>query len=148
MESKPYPKKDLMTFGPPAPKEGRYLDEIAFGLGGIGTGTIALTGRGQLVDWEIQNRPNKGSINAFSFFTLWAREQGKDPVVKVLAERPMRMLAGSGPGLFSGSGFGANRLTGSGLPHMKRARFTGRYPFAEIEFTDPDMPLEVNADGL
>ena len=132
-----------MTFGPPAPKEGRYLDEIAFGLGGIGTGTIALTGRGQLVDWEIQNRPNKGSINAFSFFTLWAREQGKDPVVKVLAERPMRMLAGSGPGLFSGSGFGANRLTGSGLPHMKRARFTGRYPFAEIEFIDPDMPLEV-----
>jgi len=143
MESKPYPKKDLMTFGPPAPKEGPYLDEIAFGLGGIGTGTISLTGRGRLVDWEIQNRPNKGSLNAFSFFTLWAKEQGKDPVAKVLAERPMRRLAGSGPGLFTGSGFGADRLTGAGLPHMKKARFTGRYPFAEIEFTDPDVPLGV-----
>jgi non-lysosomal glucosylceramidase len=143
MESKPYPKKDLMTIGKPGPKEGQYLDEIALPLGGIGTGTISLTGRGQLIDWEIQNRPNKGSNNAFSFFTLWAKEQGKKPVAKVLAERPMRTLAGSGPGLFSGTGFGANRLTGSGLPHMKRARFTGRYPFAEIEFIDPDVPLEV-----
>lgn len=143
MDAKPYPKKDLLTFGPPPPRQGRYLDEIAFGLGGIGTGTISLTGRGQLVDWEIQNRPNKGSINAFSFFTLWAREDGKDPVAKVLAERPMRQLAGSGPGLFSGSGFGTNRLTGAGLPHMKHAQFTGRYPFAEIEFTDPDVPLDV-----
>ncbi len=143
MESKPYRSKDLMTFGPPKPKEGPYLDEVAFGLGGIGTGTISLTGRGQLIDWEIQNRPNKGSINAFSFFTLWAREQEKDPVTKVLAERPMRTLAGAGPGLFSGTGFGANRLTGTGLPHMKKARFTGRYPFAEIEFEDPDVPLGV-----
>ena len=97
MESKPYPKNDLMTFGTPGPKEGPHLDEIAFPLGGIGTGTISLTGRGQLVDWEIQNRPNKGTINAFSFFTLWAAEQGKDPVTKVLAERPMRAPFGVRP---------------------------------------------------
>ena len=29
-------------------------------LGGIGTGTISLSGRGGLVDWEVRNRPDKG----------------------------------------------------------------------------------------
>lgn len=134
---KSYPKKALMTLGRPAPKEGRYLDEVAFPLGGIGTGTISLTGRGELIDWEIQNRPNKGSFNTFSFFTLWAKEEGKAPVTKVLAERPMRSLAGTGPGLFTGSGFGTNRLLGRGLPHMRRARFLGEYPFAAISLRTP-----------
>ena len=39
---------------------GRQLAMIAFPLGGIGTGSISLGGRGQLRDWEIYNRPDKG----------------------------------------------------------------------------------------
>jgi uncharacterized protein (DUF608 family) len=35
---------------------GDRLREIAFPLGGIGTGTISLGGRGQLRDFEIANR--------------------------------------------------------------------------------------------
>ena len=38
---------------------GRNLKMIAFPLGGIGTGTISLGGRGQLRDWEIYN-PGQG----------------------------------------------------------------------------------------
>ncbi len=39
-----------------------YINRIALPLGGIGTGTISLGGRGNLQDWEIMNRPAKGFI--------------------------------------------------------------------------------------
>jgi len=137
----PYPKKDLYRIGKPKALSGPRLDEVAFPIGGIGTGTVSITGRGHLVDWEIQNRPDKGSINTFAFFTLWAKQGGEEPVTRVLAQRSDRGLGGTGPGLFSGIGFGANRLTGVGLPHMRECRFRGRYPFCEISFSDPNMPV-------
>ena len=37
-----------------------HLNRIALPLGGIGTGTVSLGGRGDLRDWEIVNRPAKG----------------------------------------------------------------------------------------
>jgi len=39
-----------------------HIDKIALPLGGIGTGTVSLGGRGNLVDWEIMNRPAKGYV--------------------------------------------------------------------------------------
>ena len=60
------------------------LKEIIFPLGGIGTGSIGLAGNGALVDWEIFNRPNKGSINPYSFFAVKAQFPDGTSVVKVL----------------------------------------------------------------
>ena len=65
----PYAKSELYAMGRPAARSGRQLDEIAFPLGGLGTGMVSLGGRGQLRDWEIMNRPAKGSLVPFSFFT-------------------------------------------------------------------------------
>jgi uncharacterized protein (DUF608 family) len=57
---------------------GPYTRQISFPLGGIGTGCIGLAGDGRLVDWEIANRPNKGSLNGFSHFAVKAEsEDGK-----------------------------------------------------------------------
>ena len=39
-----------------------HVEKIALPLGGIGTGTVSLGGRGNLMDWEIMNRPAKGYI--------------------------------------------------------------------------------------
>ncbi|MCU1252109.1 MAG: hypothetical protein JWQ49_5138 [Edaphobacter sp.] len=36
------------------------LKTISFPLGGVAAGSLGLGGRGQLRDWEIFNRPNKG----------------------------------------------------------------------------------------
>ena len=41
---------------------GSATSMISFPLGGIGTGSVGLGGNGRLVDWEICNRPNKGSL--------------------------------------------------------------------------------------
>lgn len=40
--------------------EGSQLREIALPLGGIGTGSFCLGGRGQLTDWQLMSRPNRG----------------------------------------------------------------------------------------
>ena len=51
---------------------GEQAREISFPLGGIGTGCIGLGGNGRLIDWEIYNRPNKGSLNGMSHFAVMA----------------------------------------------------------------------------
>lgn len=50
--------------------KGSKTKEISFPLGGIGTGCIGLSGNGRLMDWEIFNKPNKGSANGFSHFAV------------------------------------------------------------------------------
>ena len=39
-----------------------HLANIAMPIGGIGTGTVSLGGRGDLRDWELMNRPAKGFV--------------------------------------------------------------------------------------
>ena len=51
---------------------GPKTSQISFPLGGIGSGSIGLAGNGRLIDWEIYNRPNKGSVNGFSHFAVRA----------------------------------------------------------------------------
>src|SRR6478736_9280033 len=43
-----------------------HLSRIALPLGGIGTGTVSLGGRGDLRDWEVMNRPGKGFVPVFA----------------------------------------------------------------------------------
>src|SRR4030081_976756 len=68
---------------------GAQLSEIAFPLGGIGTGTVSLGGRGQLRDWEIFNRPGKGKILPSSFVALWLRPEGDSRGIVKVVEGPL-----------------------------------------------------------
>src|ERR1017187_1820677 len=52
---------------------GRHLGAIAFPLGGVCSGSISLGGRGELRDWEIFNRPDKGNGPSYAFPAIWAR---------------------------------------------------------------------------
>lgn len=116
---------------------GRSLDEVAFPLGGIGTGMISLGGWGQLDQFEIQNRPQKGLFETASeaFFALKVIARGQKTVVKV--------LQGPAGGRFSGNGHGLRTGLGEGLPHFRKAAFRGEFPFAKVFLQDPDIPLKV-----
>src|SRR5687767_2247322 len=64
--------------------EGRRLDRVALPLGGIGTGTVALGGRGDLRDWEIVNRPAKGFSPDHACFALRAQPTAGPAAVRAL----------------------------------------------------------------
>jgi len=119
--------------------DGARLREIAFPIGGIGTGTVSLGGRGQLRDWEIFNRPGKGKHLPYTFFTLWCRQEGGPAVARVLEARLQPPYGGV---------FGVPAYLGSGLPRLASARFVGAYPFARIEFDDAVLPVEVSLEAF
>ena len=118
---------------------GGSLQEIAFPLGGIGTGTVSLGGRGQLRDWEIFNRPAKGKNLPCTFFALWCRPEGSEPVARILERRLLPPFAADR---------GLSPWAVSGLPRLEEAVFRGTYPIAEIGFTDGVLPLEVGLEAF
>ena len=90
--SKVFTKDELYAAKTPLIYEGEQLREIAFPLGGLGTGCVSLAGNGGLVDWEIFNRPNKGSVLPYSFFTIFAQAaalgkmSGKEAAIQAATE--------------------------------------------------------------
>ncbi len=137
----PFSEQELFDYGPRRPYVGRQLDEIAFPLGGIGTGSVSVGGWGQLRDWEIFNRPAKGNTLNFCFFSLWAQSEGGPSVAKVIQGPKGGGYVGRGHGLFG-------RKDGAGLPHFRENSFTGAYPLAKLDFKDPEMPLEVAIEAF
>ena len=121
--------------------EGDRLKEISFPLGGIGSGSIGLSGSGRLVDWEIFNRPNKGSVNGYSHFAVRAERDGKVLDARVLNGPFLGAAGGDYTGIpFRSYGFGVRREYLVGLPHFAACRFDGRFPVAGLTFEDARFP--------
>ena len=97
--------------------KGNRLNEISFPLGGIGTGCIGLAGNGRLIDWEIFNRPNKGSTNGYSHFAVKATKKGKLVDARVINGDVNTDLAGT-----LGRGFGSGLNAGSRRGPARRCR--------------------------
>jgi len=147
---KPYTvwsQETLRRQGPPPTYSGDHLKEIAFPLGGIGTGCVSLSGTGSLRDWEIFNRPNKGSIMPYTFASLWAKQGGQEPSTRVLQGPPLPPYSGQGVAGFQGFGHGHQRLSGSGLPPMRSVTFDGAFPFAKVSLADPKLPVDVSLEA-
>jgi len=119
---------------------GEALREIAFPLGGLGTGTVSLGGYGNLRDWEIFNRPNKGGILPFTFGAMRLTGGGlKQPLARVLERRPLPPYPG---------GFGMHREQALGLPRFRDVVFEGAYPFANLQFQDARVPADVSLEAF
>ena len=114
---------------------GDALREIALPLGGIGTGTVSIGGRGQLRDWELFNRPQKGNTLPYTFPAIRIKPEGGEPIVRVLESKLL-------PPFIEWGGMAPNRVCG--LPRLKEAIFHGEYPFANIDFRDPKLPVKID----
>lgn len=115
-----------------------HLGRIALPLGGIGTGTVALGGRGNLLDWEIMNRPAKGHNAEHALFILSARAPGKEPV--------LRALEGVSAPPYEGD-FGL-KTPFHGVPRFRECSFSAAYPLGQVHLSDPDVPLDVRLEAF
>jgi uncharacterized protein (DUF608 family) len=124
---------------------GERARQVSFPLGGIGTGSIGLSGGGRLVDWEILNRPAKGITNGISHFAVRAERDGRVIDARVLNGPYLGDRTGDFPADTSRNfGFGARRDSLAGMPHFAENTFTGRFPTAELRFTDARFPGPVD----
>src|SRR3984885_11850481 len=118
---------------------GDQLKMLAFPLGGVAAGSLALGGRGQLRDWEIFNRPNKGFSPQYAFPSIWIKSGNAEPVTRVLEARILPPFEGQ-------DGLGANNSPG--LSRIATAEFTAQYPLAHLLFKDPSLPVKIELDAF
>ncbi|HTO92883.1 MAG TPA: GH116 family glycosyl-hydrolase, partial [Bacteroidota bacterium] len=112
-----------------------HTTRIALPLGGIGTGTISLGGRGELRDWEIVNRPAHGYSPGPGFFAIHIAGRG--------VQRATRLLQGPvDPADYEGA-FGARPSVLPGLPRFSSCAFDAAYPLGQVTLADPRLPVSV-----
>lgn len=128
-----------LPFSYPRTFRGRQLAMIAFPLGGVAAGSVSLGGRGQLRDWEIFNRPDKGRLPGYAFPSIWAQSGNAKPVARVLEARLMPPYQ---------TAFGLSPSEVSGLTRLEDAAFTGEYPVARIDFRDRKLPVKVSLEAF
>ncbi len=121
-----------------------HLARIALPLGGIGTGTVSLGGRGDLRDWEVVNRPAKGFVpgQRFSgkpFFALWVKPKGGEAVSRAL-EGPLDLS------LYEGAS--GSDAANHGLPRFADCSFAAAYPLGQVQLSDPQVPVRVRLEAF
>ena len=104
---------------PPRVYKGPHLEEIAMPLGGIGTGSIWLDGRGRLSVWQIFNNLGEPRVPD-SFFAVRVRAGAGAAVTRVL------QTTGEGP-----------------LQPVESLEYEGGYPIARLAFHDPALPVQI-----
>ncbi len=119
-----------------------HVERIALPLGGIGTGTVSLGGRGNLVDWEIMNRPAKG-------FVPWSGQQtGPFFALRVAGDGEPFSRALEGPlPLSAYEASHGSTAVNHGLPRFRNVAFAAAYPLGQVLLSDPDSPADVRLEA-
>lgn len=114
---------------------GEHLRYISCPLGGIGTGNLLLNGYGAIRDIEIFNRPSMDELPPnMTFFSLYARAEGQDPVVRVMEREFLNEYPNP---------FGKPRQQLGGLPRFREAVFHNAYPMVRLDLVDEKVPLDI-----
>jgi non-lysosomal glucosylceramidase len=114
---------------------------IAMPIGGIGTGTVSLGGRGNLRDWEIMNRPSKGFVpaaQAAPFVAVYLQRADGTRFVRAL-EGPLDATE------YHGSH--GSTAPNHGLPRFRDSLFAVAYPLAQVLLLDPDSPVDARLEA-
>ena len=121
----------------------QHIDKIALPLGGIGTGTVSLGGRGDLRDWEIMNRPGKGfkagpGGNRHPFFAIFVDDGEKKQSSALLGPIPISEYESKE----------GRKPDNHGLPRFRNCSFDAAYPFGTVNLSDSRMPVTVKVRGF
>jgi uncharacterized protein (DUF608 family) len=116
-----------------------HIVRIALPIGGIGTGTVSLGGRGDLRDWEIMNRAAKGFVplrqrSVGPFFALFTKTADGCTATRAIE------------GVIDVSGYEESHgstVPNHGLPRFRECMFAAAYPFGQVELSDADVPVYV-----
>ena len=123
--------------------ESDHLLRVAMPLGGIGTGTVSLGGRGDLRDWEVMNRPAKGFVPRVGrfgpLFAFWAGD-GKSQRAAGILEGPIDETCYDG---WEGS-----PVTNHGMPRFGACRFEAAYPLAQVYLSDDVWPVRARLEAF
>ena len=124
--------------------DSEHLYRIALPLGGIGTGTVSLGGRGELRDWEIMNVPAKNystvtTGNNAPFFAIYTKS--KDGATNTT------LLTGA---LYDNEylHYEGRSVNHHGMPHFAEASFDAAYPFGQVNLSDKELPVSVRIKGF
>ena len=112
---------------------------VRFPIGGIGTGSISIDAHGRLCDWEIFSRPDKGKSPRHSLTTIWASSDDKKTQARVVEGIVQPPYMGAR---------GLNRNNLPGLPRFEETVFSAVYPFAKINFIQPNFPLNISLEAF
>ncbi len=118
---------------------GDQLRRVAMPIGGIGTGTVALGGRGDLRDWEIANRPAKRFRPGNAFFSVWTQDSRGNSAARIL-EGPIDTVDLDGEG--------GCPVPHHGLPRFRNCSFESVYPFGRVQLSDDDVPVAVALEAF
>jgi uncharacterized protein (DUF608 family) len=121
------------------PYSGEFLNRIAFPIGGIGAGMYCIEGTGAISHMSVRNRPEV--FNEPTMFAAVSVRGVENGTLVIEGEVPEWKKYGT-PNSGNGSG-GATY----GLPRFEEAFFLARFPYAHINLSDPDIPLEVDITG-
>lgn len=105
-------------------------------VGGIGTGFFTLGGRGDLREWQLMSRPNRGWKPMYAHLILWTK-QGND--------RKLRVMEGD---LFGGfAGDSGNEEVFASFPRFESAAFESSYPFGRVSLRDKSTPVNATIEA-
>ncbi len=115
------------------PYAGPQLDRIAFPLGGLGAGMYCIEGTGAYSHMSIRHKPDiTNDPGMFAAISIKNKPQSAR-----IVEGPPPEWKKFGVAL-AGNGLGGTTL---GLPHFEKASFEMRFPYATINLTDTEYPL-------
>ncbi len=136
-------ESDVAAAIPPRPfntaYKGRFLNQVAFPLGGIGAGMICLEGTGALSHVSLRNRPEV--YNEPCVFAAVSIKSSSNIARVLEGPVPARKIFGPPD---TGNGAGG---TSYGLPRFAEATFHTQLPFGIVSLTDPHVPLQVELTG-
>jgi uncharacterized protein (DUF608 family) len=137
--------------GEPYSYQGTNRRCVAFPLGGVGTGTVALCGDGTLRQWQLWNHTEHQGYLPDSFFAITAQVAGEKPVLRALQSSEFTSVPKSLKTVSTNNDHlmpDECKASLEAFPTVDSTKFVGKYPVAQVCYRDKALPLDVSLEAF